>query len=325
MPIPAHITWKKYRRHFRKPLLTGAGKFTTRDGIVFRIEQTDGTPHFGEIAPWPGFGCETLDKAELCLIQGTLPVPAQLPCTAAAFSMARLRAKSNLPATPLRVAALLSTTTPLAALATKRAMGFSTFKFKITANSLPMAQLILEKLQPNERLRLDANASLNSLDAWLEIWADERIEFLEQPLPHNRMTQRQLAQLPDVLLQKLALDESVAHAVTLPNDWPGILIIKPLLLGDWDAFRHWRNMHPNTSLVYSSCFETAIGREAILHLATEDVASSKIAHGLDTLGQFENDAWAAHADGITASILNQPQDTWEAWWQNTPGEIFSAP
>ena len=319
------MTWKKYRRRFREPLLTGAGKFSVRSGIVFRMKLPDGTARFGEIAPWPGFNCETLDEAEQCLRQGILPRSSTLPpCTASAFAMAALSAVPY-PAAPLRVAALLSTTTPLASLAIKRALGFSTFKLKINANDPALAESILEKLLTGEQLRLDANASLNSLDPWLEILADRRVEFLEQPFPHARMTRHELAPLSCEILQKLALDESAVHAASLPDDWPGILIIKPLLLGDWDAFRHWRQTHIKTPVVYSSCFETAVGREAILRLAAEDINAPTMAHGLDTLSLIEPDFWRAHPDEASASMLHWSQDKWEKWWEHTSVPIIKSP
>jgi O-succinylbenzoate synthase len=208
-------------------------------------------------------------------------------------------------AAELRSAALVaghwSLETLVAFLDARRAAGFSTFKLKITGEpdspSLDIARTLLHSLKENERLRLDANGSLSALAPWLPLLEDPRLEFLEQPFSPARMDAElaaaagasALAGIPLRLVRKLALDESVSCAAPLPENWPGFVVIKPAFLVDWDVFREWRRRHPETPVIYSSAFETSVGREALLRLAAEDTAASDYAHGLDTLSAFEAD------------------------------------
>jgi o-succinylbenzoate synthase len=300
-PTPVSIVWQRYRRRFRVPLRTGTGLFREREGILVQVE----FPGYagigaGEIAPWPGFGCETLEDAENFLRDyrgGT--VPRELPCVRAAVEMAWNSICSPFAPAVLRSAALLSgdggagegilryLETLAAVLETRRAAGFSTFKLKITGEpdspSLNIARTLLHLLTGNERLRLDANGSLPTLAPWLPLLEDPRLEFLEQPFSPARMDAERvaLAEIPLRLAGKLALDESVSCAAPLPENWPGFVVIKPAFLVDWDVFREWRRRHPETPVIYSSAFETSVGRDALLRLAAEDAAAPDYAHGLD--------------------------------------------
>ncbi|MDR2430027.1 MAG: o-succinylbenzoate synthase [Puniceicoccales bacterium] len=337
MDVPARISWKKYRRAFRNPLRTGRGVFDERQGIVLRVEYSGGGVGFGEIAPWDGFGCETLGAAERFLSElrerlasgggVNTAIPRALPCTRAAFGMARMfppepvPGNSRVPA--LRSAALLAADAPGASLEALRAQGYSTFKHKICdAAGAPAAihcvRRLLDALLPCERLRLDANGALSGWAPWRELVADGRVEFLEQPFAPERMS----GMVFDADIErKLALDESVGAVASLPGNWRGIIVVKPLLLGDWGEFLRWRQRHPRARVVYSSCFETAVGREAVLRLAALDPASENTVHGLGTLGVFDggDEGWEAHAGGATAPLLRWTAAEWEAWWEARRG------
>lgn len=324
------FSWKRYRRRFRTPLRTGRGVFFAREGIVLRVEEhgtgADTAAGFGEIAPWDGFGGESLDDAECFLraFRGDAPVPERLPLTRSAFAMARemARAADGAPVEfPWRCAALLPAAgaDALPSPAAKRALGFDTFKLKIGASGLRdeprRARALLDALLPGERLRLDANGALDSLAPWLPLLEDGRVEFLEQPFSPARMARENFAALPPALAAKLALDESVTNAASLPEKWQGVVVVKPLQLGDWDAFRRWRRAAPERPVVYSSSFESAVGREAALRLMAEDPAARALAHGFDTLGVFEEDGWEAHLGGAAPPPLRWNLPKWEAWWR----------
>jgi o-succinylbenzoate synthase len=49
-----------YRRAFQAPVRTAHGSWTQREGILLRLRSQDGTVGFGEVAPIPDFGTETL-------------------------------------------------------------------------------------------------------------------------------------------------------------------------------------------------------------------------------------------------------------------------
>ena len=62
------ISVKPYRRAFRQPLRTAHGEWATREGFLVRVEQ-EGRVGYGEVAPLPEFGSETLAEATAFLEQ----------------------------------------------------------------------------------------------------------------------------------------------------------------------------------------------------------------------------------------------------------------
>ena len=56
--------FKRYRLPLRAPLRTAHGPWLEREGLIVRLEDESGRVGFGEIAPLPWFGTETLAGAE---------------------------------------------------------------------------------------------------------------------------------------------------------------------------------------------------------------------------------------------------------------------
>ena len=87
------ISVKPYRRAFRQPLRTAHGEWATREGFLVRVEQ-EGRVGYGEVAPLPEFGSETLAEAtaflEQLVSQPEIAAPANLPCCAFALSAAQV-------------------------------------------------------------------------------------------------------------------------------------------------------------------------------------------------------------------------------------------
>ena len=109
---------------------------------------------------------------------------------------------------------------------------------------------------------------------------------------------------------RLALDESACAADTLPGSWPGVLAVKPVLLGDLDAWRARRAAYPQ--IAYSSAFESPFGRQAALCVAAERTAGD-FAVGFDTLGAFDDDL-DAHAPGPVAATVARDAAFWDGLW-----------
>ena len=59
-----NLQYRVYARPFEKPLVTAAGSWDVRQGIIVRIEDAEDRVGFGEVAPLPGFGTESLGNAE---------------------------------------------------------------------------------------------------------------------------------------------------------------------------------------------------------------------------------------------------------------------
>ncbi len=160
--------------------------------------------------------------------------------------------------------------------------GFRTFKWKIgvyaIAIELELLHRLTQALPQSAKLRLDANGGLSLDDAtqWLKTCdaiaaapgSSIVIEYLEQPLD---VTQFQAMQhLGDRYTTPIALDESVATLQQLQacyeNGWHGVFVIKPAIVGSPSRLRQFCQHHP-IDAVFSSAFETAIGRQAGLRLA----------------------------------------------------------
>ncbi len=304
--------FKRVHRRLRTPLTTGAGSVNSVDRIILRTQSDQGTG-YGEIAPWPGFPTESVEQALEFLrsAQGNLPhlvaavdaSPTPLPCLSSGLSSCRLWDKiigfgGSLPCAGLMTLSVMETEAKVAA-------GFKTLKVKISPEtSEESIHGVLSRFPGS--LRLDANGSLDLQTArrWTEFArAQAQVEFLEQPLPVGHPGYASLG--PD----KIALDESFLTPGGI--DWSGIVVVKPLLAGDWDDLLAWRTTRAD-AVVYSSCFETAIGRQGALWLASQDPAAGTV--GFDTLGRFESDGRDRHAAGPSASGL--PGYDWAGFWHD---------
>ena len=304
--------FKRIRRRLRAPVTTGAGAVDCVDRIILRTQSDQGTG-YGEIAPWPGFPTESVEQALEFLrsAQGNLPhliaavdaSPAPLPCLSSALSSCRLWDKiigfgGSLPCAGLMTLSVMETEAKVAA-------GFQTLKVKISPETSEESIHGVLSRFPG-RLRLDANGSLDLQTArrWTEFArAQTQVEFLEQPLPVGHPGYASLG--PD----KIALDESFLTPGGI--DWSGTVVVKPLLGGDWDDLLAWRTTRVG-AVVYSSCFETAIGRQGALWLASQDPAAGTV--GFDTLGRFESDGRDRHAHGPSAGGL--PGYDWAGFWHD---------
>ena len=310
------IDFRAIRRRFRTPLRTGAGMVESADRILLRGTRPDGRVGYGEVAPWPGFATESAEQAlaELRACHGDLGQlraatrTRRLPALAAALSMIDRWDDIAAFGGALPCAALLPADATPAEAAQRAAQGWKTLKLKITPETpLDAARDILAATPPELRLRVDANGGLNLVRAreWVTFArAEPRMEYVEQPLPVDHAGYVSLGSA------KVALDESfllAAHA----QRWAGLVVAKPSLVGDWTTFLPWARAEPER-VVCSSCFETAIGRQAALWFASE--VGGPRAVGFDTLGWFEADGRDRHAGGPLAR--GEPGLDWEAFWRD---------
>jgi len=279
-----------YQHPLLHPLQTHHGLWEIREGIIIRLEAEDGRIGWGEIAPLPEFGSETLSAAILFCqtlenplsINSIFSIPEQFPACQFAFESAledlsienqsrELEPKNYSYLLPTGAAVFPCLDDILAANQT------NTYKWKIAVNSLQQELNLFEKLidrLPREiKLRLDANGGLSLAESkiWLKI-ADEckLIEFIEQPLPPSQWLE--MLQLSQDFTTGIALDESVANLRQIEEcyqrGWRGIFVIKPAITGSIQGLRNlWKKY--TLDLVFSSVLETNIGRKSALRLAQE--------------------------------------------------------
>jgi O-succinylbenzoate synthase len=189
--------------------------------------------------------------------------------------------------------------------------GYRTFKWKIGVAAIEQELKIFQQLiqvmhnlcdRESAFLRLDANGGLSYSQAktWLEACdkvnatpdfsAD--IEFLEQPLPVTQF--QEMVELNAIYATAIALDESAANLDRIQEcysqGWRGIFVIKPAICGSPSQLRKFCQTH-NIDAVFSSVFETQIGRQAALNLARELSLNNR------ALG-FGTDCWFDDNDSI---------------------------
>ncbi len=280
--------FRPYQRPFRQPFLTHHGPWSVRQGILICLTETaSGLHRYGEIAPIPWFGTETLEQAlEWCrqlpeeLSEAHLfGIPDALPACQFAFESAALALQNpdefHQDLSGLSLCGLLPAgEAALADVESLYAQGYRVWKWKIGVAEPQrewqvLTELVdlIQQLPENGCLRLDANGGLGVEEAraWLAL-CDEvnrsspgQIEFLEQPCSPHHLPD--LLQLSQAYQTPIALDEAVAqlHHFQALREWPGVLVVKPSLMGSRRAFQAEVTQHPGRDLVFSSALETLIG------------------------------------------------------------------
>ena len=259
---------------------------------------------WGEIAPVPWFGSETLEQAlafcaqlpPLLNFEQIAAIPSHLPTCQFGFGSAlegmewhEARGTGH-EATggeseEKRTGCTSSITNSVLLPTGKAALvgwqkfwqrGDRTFKWKIGVadleTELALFQELMAQLPRNTQLRLDANGGLRLAEAerWLQVCESWPVEYLEQPLPPDQLND--LLKLSAQYSTPLALDESVATLEQLKTcyelGWRGIYVIKPAIAGFPSHLRQFCQSHA-IDAVFSSVFETTIGQRAGLKLAAE--------------------------------------------------------
>jgi o-succinylbenzoate synthase len=291
--------FRAYRRPFLQPLQTSHGVWRVREGIILRLNAEKVS--FGEIAPLEWFGSESFDQAlDFCHqlsgevdAETILNIPDRLPACQFGFeSMMGNQSVSSIECS--MITALLPTGEK--ALETWQNLwqqGHRTFKWKIGVapiqDELRIFNQLIKNLPSEALLRLDANGGLSYLNAekWLQTCDSHNIEFLEQPLSiHEFDAMLELSQKYET---PVAIDESIATLDQLEDcyqkGWRGIFVIKPAIAGSPSRLGRFCQEH-SIDAVFSSVFETAIGRQAGLNLAAE--LSSDRAFGYGTTHWFDS-------------------------------------
>ncbi|KAI9135738.1 o-succinylbenzoate synthase [Acaryochloris sp. CCMEE 5410] len=285
------FSYQTYQRSFQQPLQTRYGQWSIRRGLVVTLEDDAGNIGQGEIAPLSWFGSETWEQAQAYCQQlprqltdaHILSIPDRYPACQFGLGSAWevLHQKSvSAPVFP-EICGLLPTGSPALSAASKLwEQGYRTFKWKIGVDVIEQEQAIfqqlIEALPPQALLRLDANGGLTyeSVCRWLKL-CDQvtdtlRIEYLEQPLLPKQLSA--MLSLSQQFQTPLALDESVATLSQLQycvqQGWNGIFVIKPAICGYPHRLRQFCQAHP-IDAVFSSVFESEVGRQACLRLAAE--------------------------------------------------------
>ncbi len=287
-----HCTIQPYAHPFRQPLHTHHGIWTVREGLIVELRDPTGRVGYGEIAPLEWFGSESLAAAlAFCQQLGSAmtqddiqAIPDRLPACQFGFesAWAELQGETTADDGALAVSQcsglLPAGQTALTVWPSLWGQGYRTFKWKMAVHSVAEEQMICDRLlmalPTTAKLRLDANGGLDWDGAqrwlnWLDTHHGDRIEFLEQPLPPSQLTE--LVQLQQRSPIPIALDESVATFRQLQavyhQGWRGIMVVKLAIAGYPSRLLQFCQAH-QPDLVFSSVFETAVGRRSVQRIAT---------------------------------------------------------
>jgi len=328
------LAYRNYRRTLRTPLRTAHGSWRERTGLLVQLTAPDGGVGYGEIAPIPEFGTETLAAAEAVCRSLTGPVTAatldavdpKLGCVRFALAMAReVSGAATAPPTGERraVTALLPAgAAALALLPTRLAEGFLSFKWKVGVASadeeLGLLDDLLAVLPTYARLRLDANGAWERRPAerGLAARAERPVELVEQPGPPAERDL--LFGLARDFPVTLALDEAVtglaAARAWQAEGWSGVFVIKPALAGPLAEVADWVRA-TRADVVWSSAAESCVARASILRtVLAPDLGTRALGFGMGalvgeriwdgpTVGPLLDASWGA---GVAA------EDLWNA-------------
>ncbi|MBD2667118.1 O-succinylbenzoic acid synthase [Richelia sinica FACHB-800] len=297
---------------FTRPVITNHGVWDVRHSIIIRLINQQGKVGWGEISPISWFGSETTQQAlDFC---HQLPreineeiiftIPDELPACQFGFESAQewLIQQYDFSTQPnLTYSGLLPAgETALQQWQSLWAQGYRTFKCKIGVSDLEtewkVFTSLIQELPNTAKLRLDANGGLSYSESqcWLERCENiQQIEFIEQPLSVDKFAEMQ--KLSQLYSCPIALDESVANLRQIETcyqqGWRGIFVIKPGIVGSPSQLRKICQKY-QIDTVFSSVFETEIGRVSSLQLATELSANHRaVGFGINLFFTSSGENW----------------------------------
>lgn len=244
----ASVRWRPWRIPMRDPLATGAGDLTEREGVLVRIETSDGAAGLGESAPLPAEGLSpTALAARVAEAGRTLvgrtpaeawPLPpggrvagadvgvetalADLLSRSCGVPLARWLAGRAGPAppapVPIPVNALLGASSPddlAREAAAALDCGFGTFKVKVGRDAAldgERLRAVRAAIGPDAEIRIDANGAWSEQEAVdvLAAHAAHGVALCEQPVAPGPGAVASLARVRAASPVPIAADESCA-------------------------------------------------------------------------------------------------------------------
>ncbi len=272
----------RYSLELNRPLRVGKQTLSHREGVL--ISPVDRPECWGDAAPLPGCSRETVEDVIRALLHESGSKPPSLQ-----FALQSLELKNVAARVPVN--ALLSGTREavLQRAEELRDLPYQSVKLKVgreptVDQEIEFVQQVRQRLRSDQQLRLDANRRWSLEQAVRFGKGVQRlgIEYIEEPLKRPRECELFLERT-DV---PYALDETLAESPRMES-FPraAALVVKPTLLGNRRVFD--RLQSTGVPLVFSSCFESALGLLAVARLAAS--YSPALPAGLDTARWFVRD------------------------------------
>jgi o-succinylbenzoate synthase len=259
-----------YCLKFKTPLVTAAGKFSDRLGYKIQVWDGLGNWGWGEAAPFPGWGMETLaetaislERMQTELIGKTIEQPDRILTllenyiqTPAARHGMELALLNLLTQNQISLAKLLNPNARtevevnglIGAISAEETViqanelinqGYKCLKLKIGSSlwqeDLERIKEVRQAIPKNIKLRLDPNQAWNLTEAIAHLKELESldIEYIEQPLPAENLMG--MAELTKLGIIAIAADEAVQNLAQLHQviklQSANLAILKPMALG----------------------------------------------------------------------------------------------
>ncbi|KAF0152217.1 MAG: O-succinylbenzoic acid (OSB) synthetase [Ignavibacteria bacterium] len=302
------------------PFVNSTGILTERKGFVLKLTDVFGNIGYGECSPLPGFSTETLRDAEQSLnkiisflLSSKQEDDYNVPSDFSSVTFAAEQALLNLALAQnktlwLEKLGVEDKVIPVNAvigfddyqnifdkIKCKIELGYTTFKIKVGRDNPYEDFELLETIRTNFgfdiKLRLDVNQKWTSDEAieYLDRFRAFEIEYVEEPCEFACSTFRtgEETQIP------IALDDSLKSYFDLVNFIADsnieYFVVKPMIVGGISATKRIIKLaeQNNRKIIISSAFESAIGKQALVMLAS--LTNHSLAHGLDTSECFIND------------------------------------
>ncbi|MBU1690794.1 MAG: o-succinylbenzoate synthase [Gammaproteobacteria bacterium] len=320
-----HCTFAPYRLPLRQLWVSARGGFVVREGWLVMLETDAGLTGYGDCAPLPQAGTESMDSALACLSGWVAALPglplevalgritagaAGAPAACCGLETALLDLLAQQAGLPLarwlnshssaavKVNAMLG---GLDSQIVERALaavgeGYLVLKLKVGLaaghEELSLLHDLVRCLPMGVSLRLDANCAWNERQAevFLGALSGLPVESVEDPLinPDRAGWLRLQAKVPF----PLAADESlrIMGADAVLNQPPvRRLVLKPMVMGGLASALALaqRASEAGVGCVVTTTVDSAVGVTAALHLAA--AVENDLAHGLATSTWLESD------------------------------------
>lgn len=295
----AEANWRQGIDFFQYALPMSGG--VMREGILLRLEKTDGTAGWGDAAPLPGWSVETIAAVEAFIKTGGEgdEFPASL-----AFALDSARAAfPKAPSRPLPLNALLdgSPEEILSRAGSALANGCECLKIKTAGVGLEGLPSLIGRLAEMSngrcRFRIDPNRGwdFDFTMRLAEAVASLPVDYIEEPLGDFSL----LPELIKICPVGIALDETLRE-ITPENlatyKGAAALVLKPTFMGGWGICSGFA--HAGAALgmvpVVSACYESGVGIYALGRFAS--TLPRAAAAGLDTYSRLEQDVLCERLD-----------------------------
>ena len=296
--------WRSGFHFYRYSLAMRGG--LRRDGVLLRLQNSDGRSGWGDAAPLPGWSVESLDDVLDFIANGggSSEVPSSLLCAveAARASMLPFHSSSAL-ARNLPLNALLdgSPEDMIRQAVDSLSRGCECLKIKAAALSVRELVALVRRISGPScgrcRFRIDSNRSWDFETALhvAESLREFPVDYLEEPLRDSRL-------LPELIEKSplgIALDETLRE--TNPEGLAAYrgavaLVLKPTLMGGFNACARFAQAGAALGMatVVSACYESGVGIHALgqFALSLPDPAAA----GLDTYSRLQEDVLCRRLD-----------------------------